>query len=133
MSFLASPDLLRRMLVIDAVTSGGFAIALIAAAEPLSDLLGLPVALLRWVGVAIMPFVLMVGWAGLRGAAPAGIVRVIVIANAAWVVASVGLLLSGWVTPTALGTAFVVAQAILVGLYAELQFIGLRRSSAFAA
>ena len=45
---------------------------------------------------------------------------------------SIGLLVSGWVAPTALGYAFVIAQAIVVGVFAELQFVGLRRSEAAA-
>jgi hypothetical protein len=41
-------------------------------------------------------------------------------------------LFSGAVTPNLLGGAFVAAQAIAVGALAELQFIGLRRSSGAA-
>jgi hypothetical protein len=37
------------------------------------------------------------------------------------------------VAPTALGTAFVIAQAAVVALFAELQFIGLRRQSLVTA
>jgi hypothetical protein len=36
--------------------------------------------------------------------------------------------LFGAVTPNLLGEAFVVAQAIVVGALAELQYVGLRRS-----
>jgi hypothetical protein len=46
-----------------------------------------------------------------------------------WVAGSIGLLVSGWVAPTMLGTAFVTAQAVVVGVLAELQFVGLRRGA----
>ena len=43
------------------------------------------------------------------------------------------VVLFGFVAPTLLGYAFVIAQAIVVGVFAELQFIGLRRQDAVAA
>ncbi|BCH33941.1 hypothetical protein MesoLjLc_58710 [Mesorhizobium sp. L-8-10] len=50
--------------------------------------------------------------------------------NVLWVVASFGLRISGSVAPNVLGIAFVAAQALTVALFAELQFVGLRRSAA---
>jgi hypothetical protein len=44
-----------------------------------------------------------------------------------WVVGSVALLISGLVAPTMLGTAFVIAQALIVAILAELQLLGLKR------
>jgi hypothetical protein len=37
--------------------------------------------------------------------------------------------MSGWVSPNLFGQAFIVMQAIAVGVFAELQFIGLRKTS----
>ncbi len=48
-------------------------------------------------------------------------------ANALWVVASIALLVSGEVAPTLLGYVFVIAQAVTVLGFAELQWVGLRR------
>ena len=45
----------------------------------------------------------------------------------------IALLASGWLSPSGLGIAFIVGQAVIVGLFAELQFIGLRRSTAAEA
>ena len=39
------------------------------------------------------------------------------------------LLVSGWLSPNLLGQLFIVMQAIAVGVFAELEFIGLRRSA----
>jgi len=41
----------------------------------------------------------------------------------------VAVLLAAPIAPTALGYAFVIAQAVAVGVFAELQVIGLRRLS----
>ena len=53
---------------------------------------------------------------------------VVVAGNAAWTLASIGLLFSGAVSPNLTGEIVVVAQAIATGVFAELQYIGLRRS-----
>jgi hypothetical protein len=52
----------------------------------------------------------------------------IIIINTLWALDSVALLLSGWVAPNALGYAFVVLQAVVVAVVAELQYTGMRRS-----
>jgi hypothetical protein len=49
------------------------------------------------------------------------------------VIASVALLLSGLVAPTVWGIAFVIAQAVIVGAFAELQIIGMRKAAAAVA
>jgi len=59
---------------------------------------------------------------------PRALVAIVVAGNAAWTIASVALLFSGWVTPNLLGEVLVAAQAIVVGVFAELQYVGLRRS-----
>jgi hypothetical protein len=124
---------LRQVLLADAATSAACALLMLAAAGPLEGLLGLPAGLLRAAGAILVPFAAFVGVLALRESQPAPAVWVVVAANAVWVVDSVLLLLSGWVHPTPLGTAFVIAQALAVAIFAELQFIGVRRSSAAAA
>ena len=47
--------------------------------------------------------------------------------NALWTVGSLGLLASGTLSPTTWGTAFVIAQAVVVLVFAELQFFGVKR------
>ena len=50
-----------------------------------------------------------------------------VAANLLWVLGSVALVVTGWPL-TALGVAFVLAQGAAVFLFADLQFLGMRRS-----
>jgi hypothetical protein len=40
------------------------------------------------------------------------------------------LLVTGRIDPSALGIAFVVAQALAVAAFAEIQYLGLKRSNA---
>ena len=126
----SSPSFLRRALQLDAVATAATALLAIAAAGPLADWLGLPAGLLRGAGIVLVPFVALVAWASLRPHTPIGAVRLIVAANIAWAVASVVLVVSGWVAPTTLGVVFVLAQALIVAGFAELQILGLRRVAA---
>jgi hypothetical protein len=52
----------------------------------------------------------------------------VIAVNALWVVASVVAVLTDLLTPTTLGTVFVLLQAALVALIADLQFLALRRA-----
>lgn len=121
---------LRRVLLADAAASGltGLVMAL-GADAPLSGLLGVPEALLRYAGLALLPFAGFVLWLATREAAvPRLAVWVVILGNALWAVDCLALLLSGWIAPTALGIGFVAAQALAVAVLAELQYVGLRRS-----
>ena len=61
---------------------------------------------------------------------PPAAVRAIVGVNLAWAVASVLLVtVGGLVLPTALGTGLVVLQAVPVLVFAETQWVGLRRAT----
>jgi hypothetical protein len=122
--------LLRRAIQIDAVVSGAMAMLLTFAAGVLAPLLQLPEALLLESGLFLIAYVILIGWLGLRATMPRLLVLAIIIGNAAWTLGSIGLLFSGAVSPNLLGQLFVAAQAIAVGVFAELQFIGLRKSSA---
>ena len=53
---------------------------------------------------------------------------IVVVGNAAWTLASIALLFSGAVSPNLLGEIVIVAQAIATGVFAELQYMGLRKS-----
>ena len=119
---------LRRAILADAIYSGASAVLLTLGASELSPWLSLPEALLRETGVFLIAYAALVGWLGTRQAMPKPLMVIVIAGNAAWTLASIALLLFGAVTPNLLGEAFVVAQAIVVGALAELQYVGLRRS-----
>ena len=56
------------------------------------------------------------------------LVLFVIVGNAAWTLGSIALLFSGAVAPNLLGQVFIVAQAIATGVFAELQYVGLRKS-----
>jgi hypothetical protein len=74
-----------------------------------------------------VPYVALVAYVGTREVISRPAVQTIIALNIVWTVCSVGLLLTDYVAPTALGYAFVIAPAAVVAVFAELQFIGLRR------
>jgi hypothetical protein len=112
--------------------SGAAALLLLGGASLLAPLTGLPSGLLFWSGVVLVPFVAALIVVARREAAPRLVLVDIVALNALWVAASFGLLASGLVQPSALGIAFVAAQALAVALFAVLQAIGMRRAPAAA-
>ncbi|WP_457091536.1 hypothetical protein [Microvirga sp. P5_D2] len=128
MSIHSSP-LLRQALLADATTSAAFGLLMLLAAGPFGNLLGLPEMLLRIAGLVLLPYAAFLAWLGLREQVQKPLVWAVVIGNALWVADSILLLVSGWVQPTTAGYAFVIMQALAVLMYAEFQFIGLRRSA----
>jgi len=133
MQYARSNNFLRYALLADAVASGATGLLLIAGAGLLEGFLGLPVALMREAGLVLMPYVAFVAFVGTREVISRPAVQAVIALNVLWVLGSAGLLVSGWVVPTMLGYAFVIAQAIVVGVFAELQCIGLRRTGAATA
>ena len=121
--------LLRRAILADAVFSGASALLLAFGAGALAPLLNLPEALLRETGLFLVAYAALVGWLGTRQAMPKALLWTVIAGNAAWTVASIALLFSAAVTPNLLGAAAVTMQAIAVGVFAELQYVGLRRSA----
>jgi hypothetical protein len=119
---------LRRALLADAIFSGVSALGLTFGAGTFASLLNLPEALLQETGLFLIAYTAPVGWLGTRQSVPKAPVLIVIAGNAAWTVASIALLFSGAVSPNLPGEIVVVAQAIATGVFAELQYIGLRRS-----
>jgi hypothetical protein len=124
---------LRRALLADAIFSGVGALGFTLGAGVFASLLNLPEALLRETGLFLIAYAIFVGWLGTRASMPKALVLIVVAGNAAWTLASVWLLFSGMVSPNLLGEIVVVAQAIATGVFAELQYIGLRKTSGAVA
>ena len=120
---------LRRAVQADSVFSGVSAVLLTFGAGEFAPLLNLPEALLRETGLFLIAYAALVGWLGARQSMPKALVVIVIAGNAAWTLASIALLLSTAVNPNLLGEAAIAMQAIAVGVLAELQYIGLRRST----
>lgn len=128
-SFSTPSPLLRRVLITDTTLTGTSGILLLLAARPLSTLLALPSALLLGAAAIFIPFAIFVGWLGTRPRVYRPLVFAAIALNALWAVDSILLLFTKWVQPTPFGELFVIGQAVVVAVIAELQFVGLRRST----
>jgi len=120
--------LLSRALLADAVFSGVSAIGLTLGAGLFAGLFNLPEVFLRETGLFLIAYTALVGWLGTRQSVLKPLVLLVIVGNAAWTLASIALLFSGAVNPNLFGMVVVVAQAIATGVFAELQYIGLRKS-----
>lgn len=130
MTAIQASTFLRRVLLLDAVSSGAMGILLLTAGGTLAGLLELPAELLKEAGWVLVPFALAVGFLATRARLPRAAVWAVIAVNAVWAVDSVLLLFTGWVQPNSLGYVFVLGQAAFVAVMAELQYIGLRKSAA---
>ena len=119
---------LSRALLADAIFSGVAAVTLTLGAGMLAPLLNLPEALLREAGLFLIAYTALVGWLGTRTSVMKALVWFVIVGNAAWTFGSIALLFSGAVNPNLLGQVFIVAQAIATGVFADLQYVGLRKS-----
>jgi hypothetical protein len=123
---------LRYALLGDAAASGATGLLMVLGGGFLTGLLGLPEPLLRYAGLILLPYAAIIAYLGTRESLSRSAVWAVIVVNAIWVVDSVLLLLGGWVTPTTLGYAFVIFQAVVVAAFADAQYLGLRRSSPHA-
>lgn len=124
---------LRRVLLADALVSGASGLLMAAGAGYLTNLLALPEDLLRYAGLILLPYGALVAWVATRTQLMRPAVWAVIAVNALWAIDSIVLLLSGWVTPNLLGYIFVMTQALVVALFAELQFMGVRKSASTVA
>ncbi|WEJ72041.1 MULTISPECIES: hypothetical protein [unclassified Pseudomonas] len=132
MTLLQPSPLLRLTLKIDALAGGAMGLLMALAAQPLGELFDLPFVLLMVAGIVLLPLALVLYWMSNQPALSRTGVWAVIALNGLWVVESVALLVTGYVQPTTLGYAFVIGQALVVLLFAELEFFGLRRSAVLA-
>lgn len=130
MTTIHTATFLRRVLLLDAVSSGAMGVLLLTCSGLLAGLLNLPAELLNEAGIVLVPFALAVGFLGTRSVLSRVAVWAVIAINAVWAIDSVVLLFTGWVQPNLLGYAFVIGQAAFVAVMAELEFLGLRKSAA---
>lgn len=114
---------LAAVLLFDAATCLAMGVALLALAGVLASFLGLPVALLRWAGVLLLPCAALMAIAGRRVPPPRALVMLIVAGNLGWVTASayVAVALPGLTTAGQVG---VLAQGLAVLVLAVLEWRG---------
>jgi hypothetical protein len=128
MSVFASPRFLRNVLIADAASCLATGALQLLAPIALSQWLNLPVMLLVATGVFLIAYATVVGVVAMRDPLPRAMVWLFVFGNLGWAAGCLLLLASGVVSPTSLGTTWILAQVGAVVVLAELQWTGLRRT-----
>jgi hypothetical protein len=129
----ARDRLLRLILKIDAASSGAVGLILLMA-ELLADPgLGLPTPVALAIG-ALLPaaWTPALWYLATRPVVPVGGAWTVIAANIVFTGLTVAVVALSWFPLTTLGTAVLLAQAAIVLVYADLQFVGLRRVRAAA-
>ncbi|MDQ3686761.1 MAG: hypothetical protein M3430_14365 [Acidobacteriota bacterium] len=129
MQLFRTSTFLRRVLFADAATCIATGLLMMFGANLLEWYLGLPAELSRYAGLSLLPFAAFLVYLAMRENISQRVVWAVIILNALWTADSFLLLLSGWVTPTEVGYAFVIVQALGVGAFAGLEYLGLRKSA----
>lgn len=119
--------LLRRALHLDAIASGATGALLLVAAVPLTDVLGTAVWFERAVGGFLLGYAAAVLVVAARAVPARRPVLAVIAFNAVWTLDSLLFAVAGWFPLTAIGVAFVLAQAAAVAGFGLLQAAGLRR------
>ncbi len=127
-SRIPTTPFLRFALLLDAAASGAIGLLLAPASKALSPLFGLPAALLAGTGLFCLAYAALLAWLSSRPRQATALIWLVIVGNGVWAVQSVVLLATGWLQPTTLGLSFVIAQAAAVAIFAELQFMALRKA-----
>ena len=122
---------LRRVLALDSLSCLMMGLLMGLGAPSLAPLFGLPEPLLRFAGLALLPLATFIGWLASRPNPPRPLVWVVILGNLGWTAES--FITLGQSQATALGTAFVSAQAVAVLGLALLEYAGIRKAAVAVA
>lgn len=125
-SVLASPRFLPRVMALDAASCALTGLAQLGFTEGLARLTGLPAGLLSGTGVFLLAYAALAALIARRQPVPRTLIGAVVVGNLGWAVGCVALMAAGPFALTALGMAWLLAQALTVVLLAEAQWMGLR-------
>ena len=127
---MSSTLFLRRILALDSLSCAAMGLLMAFGAAAFVPLFGLPEPLVRTAGLLLLPLAVFILWLASRPAPPPALVWVVILGNVGWTAESFVVL--GQNQATALGTAFVAAQAAAVLGLAALEYLGLRKARAMA-
>jgi len=117
---------LRRSLQLDGVASGLCGVLLVAAASPISAVIGLAEpGIAQVVGALLVIYAAALLWNGARATVSRAEALAAVVLNAGWVIGSAVVILAGPLT--LIGNLAVAAAAAAVLLFAVLEVVGLTR------
>lgn len=123
----ASDGFARLALKLDAVVTGLNGIAYLALATILDPFFGITSGVQYPVGAFLALYALGVLAVGTRREISRTGLATVIAANLLWLVLSLVVAFSDALTPTGVGTVWIVLQALTVGGFAGLQYLGLKR------
>lgn len=121
-------NFLRYVLFADAATCIACGLLLSAGGSFLQELTGLPTSLMLYAGLSLFPFAAFLIYTATRKSISKTAIWLVIGLNLLWTIDSFLLLVSGYVAPTTFGYVFVIFQAVGVLMFADLEFIGLRKA-----
>ena len=130
--FDISESTLRRVLWLDATSGIVMGLSHLALAEPLSGWTGVPVAWLQMAAVIVFGAASLAAWLATRASPPGAGVRMLAGGNFAWVAASLWLAFGAGLPLTTAGLVWVLVQAVVVLVLAELEWAGTGRTRSLA-
>lgn len=130
MSHVPVSVFLRRVLLADAVLSLPSGVAMALGGGLLAPWLGLPNWLLVPGGVALVAYAALLYRMAGRPSLPRAALWALIGFNLVWAIDCVAIAAGMWLAPTPLGLAFLGIHVAAGLVFAELQFIGLRREGA---
>ena len=113
--------LLRKVLWADTIAGGGTAVAGLLLYSLLVEFLGLPANLIVIIAAVTLVYALLALRLALQTTPSILLLRILVYANWVWTLISVGLLIWYISEATVFGAAFLVLQAVVVGMLAWLE------------
>jgi hypothetical protein len=128
MKTIAPVRLLKFALCADAAASAALAGGQLMFPALLAQHLSLPAMLLTETGIFLVGYVLMLLALASMARVWAAAIQFVVIGNVGWAIGCLALAATPLVSPSGLGVAFLLFQAVSVLLFAWLQRAGLRAS-----
>lgn len=121
--------LLQLALLIDAVATCAVGLGTALFPGELAAATHLPQWLLLSAGVFMIAYALLAALLSRCETLPRWAVWGVIAGNALWAIECIVLALGGLLSPSSLGVGFLLSQALVVVVFAELQYMGLKRSA----
>ena len=128
MNISVNQSSIRRILYGNAVFSGMSGLLFIFAARPVADFIGLDTSLaILLIGIGLLGYAALLYINASRAEISRSFVLLAIIADTTWALLSVLLLLTGWVSFSVEGKWVVGILAVIVDIFATLQFLEWRK------
>lgn len=114
-------SLLRKAFAVGAALAFVMAIGFLVAGPVLADWFGLPAQLLMWVGIAIVPLVLLLAYSARRPIR--GLAILVIVINTLWVAGSILVAVAHWPTLTIAGIAMLMGQCVVVAVVTTVEVV----------